>query len=214
MMQKSNGTRKLRVLVDMDGVLCDFERHMLDLFCQKFPDEPFVDPSQRNTIFMHEQYEKLKPGLGRKIQDIMHGRDFFLAMPEIEGAVAAIKEMSTIPGVDVYICTSPIDDPQYCAPEKYKWVQKHIGRDWISKMILTSDKTLISGDLLIDDRHYITGTVSPPPWDHILFVQCHNKHLNDDHFQEKNVTRRLENWTDGSWRMLIEEYKTRLVAGS
>jgi len=48
----------------MDGVLCDFEGHMLKMFRKKFPEEPFVEPEKRNTIFMNEQYEKLKPGLG------------------------------------------------------------------------------------------------------------------------------------------------------
>ena len=64
MANQLNHRRKLRILVDMDGVLCDFEGHMLKMFRKKFPEEPFVEPEKRNTIFMNEQYEKLKPGLG------------------------------------------------------------------------------------------------------------------------------------------------------
>lgn len=64
MANEQSQRRKLRVLIDMDGVLCDFEGHMLKLFRKKFPEEPFVVPEKRNTIFMDEQYEKLKPGLG------------------------------------------------------------------------------------------------------------------------------------------------------
>lgn len=212
MANQDNHRRKLRVLLDMDGVLCNFEGHMLRLFREKFPEEPYVDLEKRNTFFMHEQFEKLKPGLGKKIKDIMHEPEFFLTMPEITGAVAAAKEMSTLPGIDAFICTSPITEPRYCAPEKYKWIQKHFGDSWVHRTILTSDKTLINGDILIDDRHFITGVVSPTSWDHILFSQCHNKHLDDDYFREHKVARRLENWTDGTWRSLVKEYQSRLAA--
>lgn len=198
--------RKLRVLVDMDGVLCDFEGHMLSLFQKKFSDEPFVKPEDRNTIFMHKQFEQLKPGLGSKIQSIMYEQDFFLTMPEIEDAVKSVKEMSDIPGVEVFICTSPVNDSKYCAPEKYEWIEKHFGSSWIRRTILTSDKTLINGDLLIDDIHFIEGTVDETSWDHILFTQCHNRHLDEKHFQEKKIARRLDNWKDDSWRHLIDQY--------
>jgi len=55
--------RPLVVLVDMDGVICDFESHMLSEFQKKYPSEPFVLPADRRTFRMAEQYEKLKPGL-------------------------------------------------------------------------------------------------------------------------------------------------------
>jgi len=55
--------RPLCVLVDMDGVMCDFENHMLLEFRKRYPLEPFVSPADRRTFYMAEQYEKLKPGL-------------------------------------------------------------------------------------------------------------------------------------------------------
>jgi len=55
--------RCLTVLVDMDGVMCDFEKHMLLEFRKRYPREPFVLPDDRRTFYMAEQYDELKPGL-------------------------------------------------------------------------------------------------------------------------------------------------------
>ena len=54
---------RLRVLVDMDQVLCDFEGRFLAIYREKFPDEPFIPFEQRNTFFIVDQYEKLKADL-------------------------------------------------------------------------------------------------------------------------------------------------------
>ena len=48
------------VLVDMDGVMCDFENHMLSAFRKRYLCEPFVSPVDRRTFYMAEQYDKLK----------------------------------------------------------------------------------------------------------------------------------------------------------
>lgn len=63
MAKSKNFIRPLRVLVDMDGVMCDFEYHMLSEFRKKYPHEPFVAPDHRRTFYMAEEYDKLKPGL-------------------------------------------------------------------------------------------------------------------------------------------------------
>jgi hypothetical protein len=48
----------------MDGVLCNFESHMLSEFRRLFPDEPYVPPHQRRTFYMSDEYDRLRPGLG------------------------------------------------------------------------------------------------------------------------------------------------------
>lgn len=40
---------------------------------------------------------------------------------------------------------------------QYAWVEKHLGPDFLEQIVLTRDKTVISADLLIDDRPDITG---------------------------------------------------------
>lgn len=57
------GGRALRVLVDMDGVLADFEGGFLKKFRARFPDLPFVALEDRRGFWVSEQYGRLRPGL-------------------------------------------------------------------------------------------------------------------------------------------------------
>lgn len=55
--------RPVRVLVDMDGVLADFEGGLLRAFRRRFPEEPHVPLDQRRGFFAREQYRALRPDL-------------------------------------------------------------------------------------------------------------------------------------------------------
>ncbi|PNJ08300.1 NT5M isoform 7 [Pongo abelii] len=57
------GDRALRVLVDMDGVLADFEGGFLRKFRARFPDQPFIALEDRRGFWVSEQYGSLRPGL-------------------------------------------------------------------------------------------------------------------------------------------------------
>ena len=63
--QRAGPWRKgpLRVLVDMDGVLCDFEAHFLNLFRKKYPQAPYVPLDERNTFYVDDQYKQLDASL-------------------------------------------------------------------------------------------------------------------------------------------------------
>uniref|UniRef100_A0A3Q3WBF6 Uncharacterized protein n=1 Tax=Mola mola TaxID=94237 RepID=A0A3Q3WBF6_MOLML len=99
---------------------------------------------------------------------------------------------------DVFICTSPIKHYKHCPYEKYAWVEKHLGQEFVEQVILTRDKTLISGDILIDDKPDIIGVEPKPMWEHILFTAYHNKHLSTRPSQ-----RRLQSWCD-DWRAILD----------
>ncbi|XP_010814865.1 5'(3')-deoxyribonucleotidase, cytosolic type isoform X4 [Bos taurus] len=142
--------RPVRVLVDMDGVLADFEAGLLRGFLQRFPGELHVPLEERRGFFANEQYRALRPDLA------------------------------------------------------YHWVEKHLGPQFVERIILTSDKTVISGDLLIDDKEVIQGHEETPSWEHILFTCCHNQHL-----ALPPPRRRLRSWSD-NWREIIDSKRRAL----
>ncbi|XP_060573932.1 5'(3')-deoxyribonucleotidase, cytosolic type-like isoform X1 [Ruditapes philippinarum] len=200
----TNRPVNLRVLLDMDGVLCDFEGDFLEAFKRKYPDEPHIELEDREGFWLREQYEKMKPGSTPLCSAIYNSRGFFQNLSEIPGAVDAAREMAILEGVDVFICTSPLNNYKYCLKEKFHWVEKHLGRNWCEKIILTKDKTMANGHLLIDDRPNISGANVSPSWEHVVFTSCHNRTT------DIRGKRRLDNWTDGSWRDLIDDFKKRI----
>ncbi|KAG2460769.1 NT5C protein, partial [Polypterus senegalus] len=134
----------VRVLVDMDGVLADFETSLYKNYRSRYPDEPSIEPNDRRGFLAGDQYAAIRPDL------------------------------------------------------RYTWVEKHLGPEFVERLILTRDKTVVWGDLLIDDKDRITGVEPNPSWEHIVFTCCHNTHLD-----LKPPRRRLQSWAD-DWRSIID----------
>ncbi|KAK1330840.1 hypothetical protein QTO34_008778 [Cnephaeus nilssonii] len=198
--------RPVRVLVDMDGVLADFEGGLLRAFRRRFPEEPHVPLDQRRGFFAREQYRALRPDLADKVASVYETPGFFLGLEPIPGALEAMQEMHAMHDTEVFICTSPLMKYEHCVGEKFSWVDKHLGPQFVERTIVTRDKTVILGDLLIDDKDTILGNEETPAWEHILFTCCHNQHL-----ALAPPKRRLLSWSD-DWREIIESKRDAVVA--
>ncbi|XP_055992707.1 5'(3')-deoxyribonucleotidase, mitochondrial [Sorex fumeus] len=187
----------------MDGVLADFEGGFLRKFRARFPELPYIALEDRRGFWLSEQYGRLRPGLSEKAMSIWQSENFFLDLDPLPGAIEAVKEMASLENTHVLICTSPIKMYKYCPYEKYAWVEKHLGTDFLEHIVLTHDKTVVSADLLIDDRPDITGAEPHPSWEHILFTACHNRHV-----QLQPPRRRLQSWAD-DWRAILDSKRPR-----
>jgi len=160
------------ILVDMDDVLADFDGGFLLKWREKCPDEFFIPMSDRQKFYMRDEYP---PELIDKMTELFTQKGFVADLPQIEGAVEAVNYIKER-GHEVFICTSPMRQYQNCVAEKYEWVEKNLGFEWTMRLILSRDKTLVQGNLLIDDKPEVTGSVKPT-WEHIIFDKSYNAHI-------------------------------------
>jgi len=178
----------MRILVDMDGVVANFEKGVLDTYRNRHPDKSFVPLEQRTSFYVKEQYpNELQP----LVEEIYLAKGFYLNLPPIEGSLEALSELASR-GDEIYICTSPLLSNPFCVQEKYDWVINHLGKDWTKRMIVSKDKTIVSGDFLIDDKPDVKG-VQQPTWEQILYSQPYNAQVN---------SKRRMTWRN--WKSIID----------
>ncbi len=159
----------LFLLVDMDGVIVNFEAQVLKTWRQQYPERTFVPLEERRTFRVRDDY----PLFTQDIEAIYNEPGFFENLPPIAGAIDALTTLDKL-GHQVRICSSPLASYNDCVEEKYRWVDRNLGLEWIDRVILARDKTLIYGDILIDDRPELTGA-RKPFWEHVLFDQPYNR---------------------------------------
>lgn len=160
------------ILVDVDGVLADFETGFIKAWRKKFPNYSQVPFGERKTFYLADSYSS---GLEKEIQSILSFPGFFENLNIISGGKEALEKMQAF-GHKVLICTSPISKYKNCVLEKYHWVAKNLGFEWTKRIIMTKDKTLVFGDILIDDKPKHIG-LRKPAWKHVLFEAPYNKHI-------------------------------------
>ncbi|XP_055877454.1 5'(3')-deoxyribonucleotidase, cytosolic type-like [Biomphalaria glabrata] len=196
---ESSVPKNIRVLVDFENVLCDFEQSLLKSYRRKYPKETYIPLEQRKGISVKRQYADVSEELGEKLSSVYCTPGFISNLPEIPGACEAVDAMDKLYGVNVFIYSGITMPYGYSLKEKCQWVEFHLGVRWLDKIIFTKDPTLLNGNLLIDDRVSIKGVIKNPTWEHVVFTSCHNVRIS------VGTKTRLENWTDGAWRQIIRK---------
>ncbi len=163
----------MRVLVDMDDVLADNEKKLYEKLGEIHPEIRRISLENRTTFYARDQYPiEISP----IITEIMSSKGFYLSLAPIQGSIESLIEMRNI-GLEVFICTSPLSQYRYCTGEKFEWVEMHLGKEWIKRIIMTKDKTIVKANYLIDDKPSISGVVQIPEWEHILYTQPYNQNV-------------------------------------
>jgi len=181
--------------VDMDSVTADFEAGFLKKLREKYPDLPFIPLEQRTTFKLREQYVPQFGEYFRKIiKEIETAPGFFLSLPPVPGSIEAVLQIAQ--KHEVFICSSPLKEPKNPAPEKYEWVAMHFGESWVKRVILTYDKSLIKGDILIDDKPEVTGINKNPTWEQVLVDWPYNRHV---------TGKRRINYDWSNWKEVLPE---------
>lgn len=76
----------------------------------------------------------------------------FASLSVIPGAIEAVAALRSNPRLDVWILSAPSTRNPLCYSEKRIWVEKVFDYPLAKRLILASDKSLLRGDVLIDDN--------------------------------------------------------------
>ena len=145
------------VLIDQDNVLADFEQGFRQARVTRHPDIAPVAEPQRKSFQVRDDYPA---ELRSQVDAIVQSPGFYRNLPPVPGAVQALHEILA-EGIHLFICISPLTLYQNCVLEKYQWVEEHLEHEFTERIILTRDKTLVLGDVLIDDKPTIQGLGTP-----------------------------------------------------
>jgi 5'-nucleotidase len=154
------------ILVDMDDVSADFSTHIMKLYEQEFgsPVDIVVDGKITHPC--------MNPIYWDQMRKYIMSDGIFYDLPPVPDAIDCIKRLSE--SYEVFFCSHPTRRSERCGYDKYRWVHKYFG-ELSRRVIMTKDKTMVRGDILIDDKMAITGVVTPS-WKHLLFDTPWNKH--------------------------------------
>lgn len=111
------------IYIDMDDTLCDFS----GAFHYKLWQNPEIHYPQ-------SQY------------------GFFANLQPLTGAISAVKALIECPLYDPHILTAPSVMNPLCYTEKRVWVEQHFGIEFADKLIISPNKALLKGEILIDDN--------------------------------------------------------------
>jgi len=177
-----------RILVDMDGVIADWG-HAYGESLDRFGEVAAQIPrhADQRSFNLNEGRTPEEQAL---IAAVMIEEGFYTRLRPIPGAKQALKQMLKA-GHDVRICTSPWVSNPTCASDKLNWVLEHYGSHWAQRVIITTDKTLVHGDFLIDDKPEVKGDHAPS-WEHVLFHQPYNVDV---------PKRRIRDWSE--WEAVL-----------
>ena len=135
-------TNKIRVLFDLDDTLTDFLVELVDRYNKRYGTKHIVNDCYKwelNEIFEHN------------ILELIDDEDFFESVKPKEGAVELMKMLHDHRmDFDVYVITSCLKPENYI--KKIKWFEKHMPFFPTSRVIPLTDKHIVRGDILIDDR--------------------------------------------------------------
>lgn len=183
-------TKRDIVLIDLDGVLADFDGATQKFLEQHHPEIPIAE--RKNFYY---RYDYPDPAHVAIIDTLHASRHFFRDLPLIEGALEGWQHVIEL-GYEPRVCSSPLHSNEWCKDEKLDWIERHLGEKAVQTAIITSTKELAEGIALIDDRPEIKNA-DKASWQHIVFGQPYN--------QQVDTPLRLNGWSDENLPTILNQ---------
>lgn len=164
------------VLFDMDGVLADFDSAVATIFASNRRLAPFA----RNIFTRTEYYiQGDTPSHQREIDNIINSDELWSTIPMYAGIAEKLNRFASITkdrfSRETFIRTGPHISAPTCLLRKHELVQRVLGPEWVKKLIITTDKSLVRGCLLIEDRPDPLQGLKDPSWMQVVYPQTYNE---------------------------------------
>lgn len=137
-------------LIDMDGPLADFDPQVYAL-CEDlgFPlhdgEVSIENPCSRHRFLT----ACMAPEHADAVRHIINTSRWFRDLPPTPGAQEWLPRLAEV--AEVWICTKPLEQNHTCRDDKAAWLREHLGQEWEDRLIIAPDKSLVHGDVLLDD---------------------------------------------------------------
>tara|TARA_B100001146_G_scaffold222761_1_gene235821 strand:+ start:32328 stop:32852 length:525 start_codon:yes stop_codon:yes gene_type:complete len=171
---------KKRLLVDMDGVLADVYAQFI-----AYEFEASGTRFKREDVVGIDEVQAFPNGKKHVYQ-----KGFFRTIPVMNDAVDVMKQLSA--KYEIFIVSAAMEFPNSLF-EKYEWLDEHFPFIHWKHRVFCGDKSVIQGDILIDDHFknldYFSGKT-------YLFTQPHNSNA------DPKAHERVANWKNIAEKLL------------
>jgi len=184
------------VLVDMDGVLADFEEPN-----NRILRDHGIAPVENRTDFYYADTYRDSPEIQELIYRENRRPGFFESFPVIDGANKGLQRIRDA-GFRPRICSSPLEEHPTVVGEKRRWLAARLG-DWaVEDAIFDRNKSGYDASSLIDDRPTVRGADNAP-WQQVMFTQPYNLGVETDY--------RLNGWNDPRLEEVLERAREQYL---
>jgi 5'-nucleotidase len=184
----ANRDRDNVVLVDMDGVLADFDAAVLHGI-------PVIERVARTHFYIAEDY----PQHVANVEQITSHPEFFRDLPLVDNALQGWQRLIDA-GYRPRICSAPLSRNPEAVQGKLAWLRRHFvprfGERVVSEAIIDTMKSRYDGAALIDDRPEVDTNNGRATWRHVVFDQPYNKH--------SRAALRIRGWDDPHLEDILE----------
>lgn len=200
-------TSNPRVLVDMDGVLFDFDGEVCRRLQVRHPEiQPLeLDPPDFYTA---NNYAKEHQD---SVWAISNEKGFVAALPLVPNALLGWERLLES-GYTPQICSTllPKEYAPHCKEEKLAALEEHFvprfGAWAVQTALFTPEKHLARGVALIDDKPAPIKHSEEAIWEHVIFDRACNRTPGSEGYI------RLHGWSDPDLPEKLEEAKRRHLA--
>ncbi len=155
----------MRILIDMDEVMADAIARFLEWYQRDFG-ITITEEQLAGTKLQHIVPEEHRA----TVLGYPHQKGFFEDLPLIKDSREVVEALYR--EHEVFIVSAAMEF-EHSLSEKYRWLDKHFPFIHWKRRVFCGDKTVIKGDVLIDDHDFNLSVFSGRP---IMFTATHNIH--------------------------------------